>query len=187
MKGAHVLIDFLNNGKYGRWLFIHGHRHLGRLSQIGGANGSYVLSASSFGAKADEEHYNFSNQAHFVELDFEAMDEHQFYPAGKIVTLTWVRGIGWTTLSSPAPGMPPITSFGYRGNIDQSASDISALLKEANEGVKWEDVLSSYPNLDFLDYAQIDQLNIALNRDHNAELKMSNLAEIEFVLPKGDS
>jgi len=182
MIGAHALSAFLETGDYGRWMVIHGHRHVGRLYQSGGTGGPYIFSSASFGAKPNEEVYNFSNQAHIIELDFESMKQHNLFPAGKISSWTWIRGgLGWVQMKSKAPGMPPITQFGFRGNIDDFAKKIGDLCLEL-DGIKWEAVLSKFPELIFLDYVQCDILNKTLQRDRKCELKFDSMGVVESVL-----
>lgn len=138
MKGAHALADFLSDSTFGRWMVIHGHRHRARLYHKGGGTGPIVLSAASFGATRDRDYSNTSpNQAHLIEFDFDAMEKHGYYPAGRISSWTWAKSTGWHHKNAPNGGLPPITGFGYRDSIDRLAREISDLLAEANTGVEW--------------------------------------------------
>lgn len=172
MIGAHALVSHMATGENGRWLVVHGHRHRARLFQAGGITGPMVLSAASFGATRDRDYENTSpNQAHLIDLDFEAMRDHSLYPAGRIITWTWQPGMGWLSDRYMGGGLPPVTGFGFQGSVDLLARTIASEVA-GKPPHSWTAICKRHPTAAFLPYDQLSYLMNVLRSQHRTTLVM---------------
>ncbi|MBE7184527.1 MAG: metallophosphoesterase [Methylobacterium mesophilicum] len=167
ISGAHALTQFLSDTDYGRWLVIHGHRHRARMFMLGGQTGPVVLSSASLSATRDRDYDNTSPcQAHLVTLDFDAMQEHSFVPAGSVKSFTWVNATGWDLSRSQDGGLPPDTGFGFRGSLDRLARDVATFIN-GRPLVPWSDVISELPTIPFVTYSELSELSKTLKNDYD--------------------
>lgn len=170
MRGAHALIETLSDTNIGRWFVIHGHRHRPRLYQTNDSTGPFVLSAASFGATKIADPQNPSlNQAHLIDLDMKEMKNKRILPAGSIRTFSRAPGMGWSHSYLGTGGLPPSTSFGYRGSVDDLAADINDNIT-SEIPVSWGELKNLLPKLAFLHYRQLEELNKRLINDYSMEI-----------------
>ena len=152
MDGGPGLLDLLRSGKYGRWMVIHGHRHMPHLTYaLGGAASPVIFSAASFSVD--------------LHLAIQARSRNQFYVlrfaldqtralglsfAGRFESWYWVPRSGWevtpSELSLPAEG-----GFGYREDGRLIAQTIHDYMRNApRQSMSWDELTSEFPRLAYL-------------------------------------
>ncbi|MCK5385348.1 MAG: metallophosphoesterase [Alphaproteobacteria bacterium] len=170
MRGGHALLDMLSDTDIGKWLVIHGHRHRARLYQTGDVTGPFVLSSASFGATRQDDPQNPSpNQAHLIIIDVEKMEKIKFFPAGKIKTFSHVQGMGWSPEYASSGGLPPVTSFGFRGPLEELAEEINSQITGSTP-IEWPVLIKLLPKLAYLHYRQLEELRKCLSKDYSIKM-----------------
>lgn len=121
------LIDLLSrNPRAGRWILVHGHKHIPQLAHAIAAtsNGPLILCAASVGAKLWEPINTVTrNQFHVLEA---SDDPVVGTPSlrGTVRSYTWGYGAGWSESVRRGSGLPGLTGFGCAEDFRTVADDI---------------------------------------------------------------
>ncbi|MEV7135737.1 metallophosphoesterase [Arthrobacter sp. NPDC093128] len=113
-RGADLLDLLSRHPRAGRWILIHGHRHIPQLVNAitTTSNGPLVLCAASLGAKLWSPVDTIArNQFHIVD----ATDEDTSFPGsvrGSVESYTWGYGDGWHASERRGAGLPSTSGFG---------------------------------------------------------------------------
>lgn len=141
LEGAGELLQALSIRGIGRWLIIHGHRHVARIAVGPGRIESPVLfGAGSFGKNLhDFPLEGLRNQFYLVELEIEQLATLRLAVAGSFRSWAWVDTEGWVKrpaiLDLPRQEivLPTSGGFGYRGEPDEIRRAMTALLEASSE------------------------------------------------------
>lgn len=148
MKQGQLLLDLLGTGEFGEWMVIHGHKHHPKLSYAqGGASSPVVFAAGSLAANVWAGSVGHArNQFYIVEIDASG-------PAlrGFVRAWDWTPGLGWMTASSTS-GLPAISGFGARENLNLLASQIASYLQAKGDlaTATWADVAHHVTSLRYV-------------------------------------
>ena len=105
MREGQQLLDLLGNGRFGRWTFVHGHKHHPKITYAaGGATSPIVLSAGSFAAVLYPE-LGTEARNQFYLLTFNLTDMDRFGLVGSGQAWDWATSRGWVPASSGS-GLP---------------------------------------------------------------------------------
>jgi 3',5'-cyclic AMP phosphodiesterase CpdA len=170
----------------GRWMVIHGHKHIPDFTVNGGTSYSpLVLSAASVGGKLWQPISTATrNQFHVVEFE---LDRIVGTPRtrGSVYSWSWSVGAGWI----PAPdqtGLP--ARFGFGAVVDSSDLADQVVMKYesvADEIVNWKDIVDAIPLVryqapkDFIVFeASLEHSGLALQRDRDQTVRqIARIAE----------
>jgi len=116
MDGGGSLLELLGTGKYGRWLVIHGHKHLPKISYaMGSASAPIVFSAGSLSASLYKElSTQVRNQFYVIEVHLDKCEELGL--VGEIAAWDWSYGYGWKEAHGSNLALPKRSGFGFRGD-----------------------------------------------------------------------
>lgn len=138
------LVDLLSrHPQAGRWILIHGHRHIPQLvnATTSTSNGPLVLCAASLGAKLWSPVDTIArNQFHIVDATNE---DASFMGSvrGSVESYTWGYGDGWSPSERQGAGLPSTSGFGCSDDFRLVSQKIVSHMDE-NE-------------LQFIDYAKL--------------------------------
>jgi 3',5'-cyclic AMP phosphodiesterase CpdA len=170
MRDGNSLIQMLNRSTH-RWLILHGHKHLSRISYgPGGSNSPTVLAAGSFSAVSDA-HPKFSNQFQIVELALDDMQALNLDLAGRFTVWEWGKGTGWTA-SQSLNGLPHTGGFGYKPELQSLARALRTWLP-TDRVVAWADVVRQFPSLQFAIPDDVENLRTILIDRHGVRIARS--------------
>lgn len=146
------LLNMLDKVDVGPWLILHGHKHIPRVFYAPGGNSSpTIFSAGSFAAKQYPEIQDIA-RCEFYLLDLVVPDSMGFGAVkGKIRVWQWSYGNGWIR-GKQGNGMGYEAAFGSRVDIDELSRETAEKLvkKHAGQRLKWADVVSLEPKIDYL-------------------------------------
>jgi 3',5'-cyclic AMP phosphodiesterase CpdA len=147
MRGGQLLLELLGTGEFGKWLVVHGHKHMPKLTYAaGGAGSPVVLSAGSLGVELYRElQTRARNLFHIVEIP--AVAPVGLGLCGVVRSWEWRSGYGWTRATASA-GIPHECGFGYRGDVAALASAIAT--QAAANPMSWQDVIAATPEARYL-------------------------------------
>lgn len=134
MRRGGELIEILTRAhRAGRWLVIHGHKHIPQLASATtiSANGPIVLCSGSLGAKIwDPASTVARNQFHIVDVQ---VDEQSglLGLTGLICSYTWGVGVGWYLSERRGSGLPGHTGFGSSAEPRALAMRIDAIVPQS--------------------------------------------------------
>lgn len=152
MLGGQMLIDALSEPDRGRWLIVHGHRHVARIQRPGGAAlnaGCLVFCAGSFG-KVLPPAWPSSNQFYVLELHTDPRQAHGLGMAGEFRAWSWTRGQGWQRAGF-RENLPGRGGFGFLGEMADLASAISTAMDASGQGfVRFDEAVRDVPHLRFV-------------------------------------
>jgi predicted MPP superfamily phosphohydrolase len=166
IRGGPGLLDLLRSGKYGRWLVIHGHRHMPHLTYgLGGAASPVIFSAASFSVDL---HLNAQaearNQFYLLRFPLQQTRQLGLSLAGRFQSWYWVPRRGWE--ETPADvALPAEGGFGYREDGRVIAGSIERFMKNApRQSMSWGDLVVQFPSLRFLTPEDIALTKVELDR-----------------------
>jgi hypothetical protein len=169
MAGGPSLLELLGSGDFGRWLFIHGHRHRGSLGYGAGTSKAPVIfGAASFSAYPYTGQLGISrNQFYMLKLPYRDYPELKLELAGTLQAWDWADGVGWQPASTGS-GIPAVAGFGHREELEYLAKRIVAhlrtVLKKNKAFVSWDELLPKFTKLPFLVPLDVTQLCKALEQ-----------------------
>lgn len=170
MVDGAALLEVLDSGEYGRWLIVHGHRHLPNISYgPGSSESSVVFSAGSFSA--------------VPYADIASRTRNQFYIlAVEPMTVGRVRGTfrAWDWISDegfgPAQsrsGLPHKGGFGASVGASAIAQGIAELVGTSGF-VTWESLLDTIPDARFLAPKDLTTCKSLLKKEYGVEMVFSD-------------
>lgn len=131
-RGADLLDLLSRHPRAGRWILIHGHRHIPQLvnAVTTTGNGPLVLCAASLGAKLWSPVDTITrNQFHIVD----ATDEDVSFLGsvrGSVESYTWGYGDGWRSSERRGAGLPSVSGFGCSDDFRLVSRQILAYMDE---------------------------------------------------------
>lgn len=156
MAGAENLIELLSESRFGEWLVVHGHRHVGDIYQASGISSPIVLSCASFAATpVGNEHNPSPNQFYLVELETPSTGRYRI--RGEVRTWSWSPSYGWLPAGNTPGGLPRICGFGFKGDLHDVADGIVDLVMKDGR-LKWENVKENFPELKYFLPADVTNL-----------------------------
>lgn len=115
MRRGDDLVELLDGTTgVGRWVIIHGHKHIPQLSQavVSSSSGPLVLCAASLSAKLwDEIHTITRNQFHILQVTNDPLP-HAGSIRGNVTSYYWGVGQGWKLSHPDGSGLPAHGGFG---------------------------------------------------------------------------
>lgn len=127
MRRGSDLIDLLSrHPKTGRWIVVHGHKHIPQLAHAIAAtsNGPLILCAASVGAKLwDPIDTVTRNQFHVLEATDETLPGAASL-RGSVRSYTWGYGNGWLESERRGSGLPGVGGFGCADDFRSLADRI---------------------------------------------------------------
>jgi 3',5'-cyclic AMP phosphodiesterase CpdA len=152
MTGGDKLIAELTEPGRGRWLIVHGHRHVAQVQRPASAAISAagtVFCAGSFGMLLPSG-WPSQNQFYLIEIHCDAQASLGMALAGQFRSWTWTRGKGWE-MSGFSEQLPGSGGFGYLGDISQLATEVEALVRATGEAfVRLEEARVTVPGLSYV-------------------------------------
>ncbi|MGV0747294.1 metallophosphoesterase family protein [Mycolicibacter minnesotensis] len=154
MQRGGELIDILSrHPRAGRWILVHGHKHIPQLvNSVGNtSNGPLILCAGSTGAKLWPPINSVTrNQFHLVNVSDE-LTESVGSLCGRVDTYTWGYGEGWNHSERRGSGLPARSGFGCAEDFRSIAAKIIQLMNSASlQFLDYSEVERSVPQLSYL-------------------------------------
>jgi Icc-related predicted phosphoesterase len=153
MRGGSDLLKSLDAAEFGPWVIIHGHKHHPKIAHTQGGNSSaIVFSAGSCAAILQPQLIGHArNQVYLVKLDCPSGTTSG---KGSYRSWQWAPGLPWTDSKSDA-GLPGVGGFGFRGQIDALAKQVTAAVASQST---WKDLMVAVPDLAYLIPEDLTQL-----------------------------
>jgi len=151
-ENGESLLEILESAvNCGRWLLVHGHKHIPNFTVDGGsANSPMVLCAASVGGHLWQPIASVArNQFHIVEFE---IDRQLGLPIsrGSVKSWAWSLGEGWTD-APPTTGLPASFGFGALNDPNDLADQTAALFTSPTiEFLRWDFVLNAIPFIRYL-------------------------------------
>lgn len=151
MSRGSELIEVLEAAAHcGRWMIVHGHKHIPLLSGFGNsANSPIVFCAASVGGKLWHPIVTVTrNQFHVINFEISpSLGLSKF--RGTIESYMWGYGAGWVP-AQPLSGLPAYCGFGvlhdHRDLVDQVVAYMS---ERALEFERWGTLIAAIPSLKY--------------------------------------
>ncbi|GAA1463024.1 hypothetical protein GCM10009619_39720 [Williamsia maris] len=152
-RGGELVKLLTETPTLGRWVVVHGHKHIPLLSRSTAvsAEGPLILCAGSLGAKMWEPVANVTkNQFHILDAS------NLYVPGagtirGVVESYTWSYGIGWTVSDRLGSGLPAVGGFGCTKDPDELMREIASLFSEGRGRTNflYADIVRQLPELQF--------------------------------------
>lgn len=164
----------------GRWLIIHGHKHIPQLvATSGDINSPIVLGAASVGGRLWHPVVTVTrNQFHLLRIP---LDPHPTLAPlrGTVESYMWGYGVGWVPAGTESAGLPGKCGFGNPVDHRVLAEQVRAYLSEhALAFAKWPDVVEVVPSIEYqhpTDFARfedaLEALGLSLQRDRRQRIR----------------
>lgn len=154
MRRGGDLLDLLSrHAQMGRWIVVHGHKHIPQLVNAVGAtsNGPLVLCAASLGAKIwDPVNTVARNQFHLITAS--AADSSTTGSLmGAVESYTWGYGEGWQLSERRGSGLPGNSGFGCAEDFRTVGAHIERVMEgEELQFIPYSDLVEAVPQLPYL-------------------------------------
>jgi hypothetical protein len=169
------ILDRYDNA--GRWLVIHGHKHVPLLVNAAGnsAGTPIVLSAASLGGKLWHPIVTVTrNQFHMLEFHTDTVPGLPDL-RGVCHSFMWGFGTGWSVSSDVQAGLPAACGFGITHDHRDLARRVdSNMTASGSEISDWADVVAAIPELTYqgprdfnLFERRLEELRLQVVRDRN--------------------
>lgn len=173
MENGEALVALLSEPGRGKWVIIHGHRHVAVVQRPGGSApnaGPLAFCAGSFG-KVLPAGWPSQNQFYTLDILTDPNSVGQSL-ACEFNAWTWIRnGSGWQP-SRFDEKLPGRGGFGYVGEVNALAAQVDGLLVPTSPAMTYEQVVASVPSLRYLapgDWqhlkASLTGLNVRISED----------------------
>lgn len=132
-RGGELIELFTNAHSSGRWLVLHGHKHIPQLVRATStsSNGPIVLCAGSLGAKIWSPVDTVArNQFHVLELESRPAEEGSVL-VGSVESYSWGVGVGWYRSERQGSGLPARAGFGSNADPAHLAAQLDAMVPAA--------------------------------------------------------
>lgn len=164
-RGGELIELFTNAYSSGRWLVLHGHKHIPQLVRATSvsSNGPIMLCAGSLGAKIwDPIDTVARNQFHVLEIENRSPVIGST-PVGTIESFSWGVGVGWYRSERKGSGLPARAGFGSNADPAHLAARVDELVPGSSGAfVLWDELVGSLTDLPFLMPADEDALEFHL-------------------------
>jgi hypothetical protein len=148
----------------GRWLVVHGHKHVPLIANASGGSAStpIVMSAASVGGKLWHPIVSVTrNQFHILEFHVETVLGLPDL-RGVCESYMWGFGDGWGIAANTQAGLPAMCGFGVSHDHRDLARRVASLLSPADEIVKWDLVVEHVPEITYQSHRDLLLLDDAL-------------------------
>lgn len=153
MRRGDALLALLHqHHNAGRWILIHGHKHIPQLVHAGGSVGTSVtmMCAASAGASIWPPHHTVTrNQFHIINLESDATPGLGTL-RGTVESYFWAFSEGWMPPQRKGCGLPAIAGFGCTDDHRDLAAQVVELMN--SEGLEFLDVPELHSRLPRLKY-----------------------------------
>lgn len=168
IRGGDLLDILSQNAQAGRWILIHGHKHIPQLvnATSSTSNGPLILCAGSLGAKLWEPLDSVTrNQFHILTATNDPVTGTSSL-RGRVETFTWGYGVGWYRSDQLGSGLPPHGGFGSSEDFRIINGLIKGVMESENlTFIDYSDLISKVPQLPFILPADVDFLEDLLEND----------------------
>lgn len=179
-RGSEFINLLENVSDTGRWMVVHGHKHVPMLRTVSGmTSGSpIILCAASLAHKLWHPVVTVTrNQFHIIEFHCEPREDLADM-RGQIESWEWGYGIGWKPAAELRSGLPARAGFGEVRDHRVMARAISrAIVDSGHSYLSWEETVDRVPPLGYLGpqdieslLAKLDEINIAVSYDRGHRL-----------------
>jgi metallophosphoesterase superfamily enzyme len=178
-RGGDLIKLLDENADAGRWIIIHGHKHVPQLTASGySANAPVVLCAASVGGKLWHPVVTVTrNQFHIVEFE---LDDQQGLPSlrGTIDSFVWGYAKGWYRPNKDS-GLPARCGFGVQYDHRTLARQvIQHVTSQALEFQPWPRILKAVPTLRYQGPRDLELFETALGVEGWILLREDSTQEI---------
>lgn len=186
MRNGGELIDLLSsNPDPGRWLVVHGHKHIPQLVQDvrTSSSGPVVFCAASLGHHLWTPVTSFiNNQFHIVTVTDDRVPKVGHF-SGTVATFTWGYSIGWEPAAKNSKHLPPSAGFGYITDTNELAITIREHMDDAGIPIlRRFELIADFPMIEYLAPIDRERLRSALalhglQVDHDDHGRVHEIAE----------
>jgi hypothetical protein len=152
-RGSELLHLLSRHPRVGRWVLIHGHKHIPLIANAVTAtsNGPIILCSASAGAQIWPPVNTVTrNQFHILNAS-EASSGLVGTLRGTIESYTWGFGDGWNPSERTGSGLPAVTGFGCTKEYRDIAQDIAELMEGGpHQFMRYGDLIEQIPDLPYL-------------------------------------
>jgi len=151
-RGDALLALLHRHHSVGRWVLLHGHKHIPQLVHAGGAVGTSVtvMCAASAGASIWPPHHTVTrNQFHVLNLEDDSLPGLGTL-RGTVESYFWAFSEGWMPPQRRGSGLPAVTGFGCTDDHRDLASQVAHLMN--SEALEFMDVPELHARLPRLRY-----------------------------------
>jgi metallophosphoesterase superfamily enzyme len=148
----------------GRWLIVHGHKHIPQLvAASGDINSPIVLGAASLGGRLWHPVVTVTrNQFHLLRIP---LDPHPTLAPlrGVVESYMWGYGIGWVPASPESAGLPGMCGFGNPVDHRVLATQVRDYMSDhALAFAKWREVVEAVPSVEFQHPTELERFEATL-------------------------
>jgi calcineurin-like phosphoesterase family protein len=184
IRGGALLVKELGSGRYGRWVFVHGHKHLPHIAYgPGGSAAPLIFSAGTVSANlhhAQQPHAR--NQFYMLTFDLEAAGRLHLPLVGTFDSWYWVGGRGWLP-TDPGSGLPAHGGFGSRPDGHRLAHQILKWMASNDKPTADRgEVLDEFPELAYMIPADLE-LTVNSLEVLGATVRADNDGQLERLDP----
>lgn len=149
MRLGEHLLRMLDTRARGRWVVVHGHRHIPTVGYVGeSSSGPVRFSAGSVGcALLPDIGTAARNQFYMLTFDVSELEQLDLVGAGRFRAWDWVPTIGPRPATRPElSGLPHHGGFGFRRDGHELASLCRRLAKErTTDRLRWSELVDRHP------------------------------------------
>lgn len=164
LRGNRLLWE-LDSCSAGRWIVVHGHKHIPRLLySFGSSNAPVVFGAASLGAKLGEKvNTVVRNQFHLMDCSPTVSSGSTLNALGTVRSWCWGFGQGWKPAQLESTGLPPVAGFGYQvAGLDLAAALENELGSSSTAIAGWEQIKTAHPDIEYLLPQDLGRLELQL-------------------------
>ncbi len=188
-RGSELIEILSSHPQSGRWIIIHGHKHVPQLVNAVSttSNGPLILCAGSLGATLwDPVNTVTRNQFHIVTITNEQVSGAGSL-CGTVETYTWGFGEGWFVTDRKGSGLPPHGGFGCAEDFRTISERIVEIMEsESLAFMRYSELAQRVPQLPYqlpmdFEYLQddLEQRGFGFDRDRRHRLtQISRLAAL---------
>lgn len=183
-RGADLIHILSSHPKAGRWVIIHGHKHVPQLvnSVSTTSNGPLILCAGSMGAKFWEPVLTFArNQFHVVTVTDDPAPGASSL-RGTVESYTWSVGEGWYVTDRKGAGLPARGGFGCADDHRVLSDRIVQIMDDDSLNfMRYADLVSRIPQLPYqlpidFEYLQADLEGRGFSFERDQRYRLTQLS-----------
>jgi predicted MPP superfamily phosphohydrolase len=185
-RGGRLLDTVSNHPAKGRWIVIHGHKHVPQLVNAVSvtSNGPLVLCAASAGARLWPPVNTITrNQIHILTATDDEVEGTESL-RGTVESYTWGFGKGWYFSDRQGSGLPPHSGFGCAQDFRVIASRIENEMTTGNKKfIDFDALVQRVPQIPYLLPRDFDFLEDALE-EKGFEFRRSRAGRLTELIRK---
>lgn len=167
MEGGNKLMGALERNDPGRWIVLHGHRHVPALGYAGEASSGPVrMSAGSLAVLLGPQgRGDATNQFYTLEFDLDETASLDLIGAGRFRAWDWAQEKGMTP-AAQSTELPGSGGFGFRRDAHDLASMCKTYLaQEGRRSATWQELLDDNPRWAYVAPRDLSMLRRTLELD----------------------